>query len=117
MSAELALELSGEAMKPTVLNPVFVHASARGGSTYFFNVLRRNKSFLCFSSAIIDGKKDIARNYPPPKPIIRRKEFDINHHFLDRPDFYEFIEAWDAVMHLCPDFPTFPDYLPQNGVL
>jgi hypothetical protein len=98
-------------------DPVFVHASARGGSTYFFNVLRRNKSFLCFSSAIIDGKKDIARNYPPPKPIIRRKEFDINHHFLERPDFYEFIEAWDAVMHLCPDFPTFPDYLPQNGVL
>jgi hypothetical protein len=101
----------------TIFDPVFVHASARGGSTYFFNVLRRNKSFLCFSSAIIDGKKDIARNYPPPKPIIRRKVFDANHQFLERPDYYEFIEAWDEVMHLCPDFPTFQDYLPQNGVL
>jgi hypothetical protein len=104
---------------PTSMNlePVFVHASARGGSTYFFNVLRRNQSFLCFSSAIIDGKKDIAWTYPPPKPIIRRKMFDANHKFLDRPDYYEFIEAWDAVMHLCPDFPTFPDYLPAEGVL
>jgi hypothetical protein len=108
----------GEPVKKNMeLDPVFVHASARGGSTYFFNVLRRNKSFLCFSSAIIDGKKDIAWTYPPPKQIIRRKMFDANHQFLERPDYYEFIEAWDEVMHLCPDFPTFPDYLPTDGVL
>jgi hypothetical protein len=118
MPAERASQLEGQSMTTaTVFDPVFVHASARGGSTYFFNVLRRNKSFLCFSSAIIDGKRDIAWTYPPPKPIIRRKTFNANHQFLDRPDYYEFIEAWDAVMHLCPDFPTFQGYLPANGVL
>jgi hypothetical protein len=116
--ARRTLVREGESMKTTTnFDPVFVHASARGGSTYFFNVLRRNKSFLCFSSAIIDGKKDIARTHLPPKQIIRRKLFNANHRFLERPDYYEFIEAWDAVMHLCPDFPTFQDYLPPNGVL
>jgi hypothetical protein len=116
--SEHASQLNDESMTAaTISDPVFVHASARGGSTYFFNVLRHNNSFLCFSSAIIDGKKDIAWTYPPPKPIIRRKAFDANHQFLDRPDFYEFIEAWDDVMHLCPDYPTFRNYLPPDGVL
>lgn len=102
----------------TKSDPIFVHASARGGSTYFFNVLRRNKSHLCFSSAIIDGRRDIGPVYRDQKPIFaRRKTFDSNHHFLKRPDYYEFIEAWDAVMHLCPECPTFRDYLPPNGIL
>ena len=37
-------------------------------SSYFFNVLRRNKAFLCFSSVIIDGKRDVAD--PARKPNI-----------------------------------------------
>jgi hypothetical protein len=102
----------------TNFDPIFVHASARGGSTYFFNVLRRNKSFVCFSSAIIDGRRDIGRQYRDQKPIFaRHKSFDSNHPFLERPDYYEFIEAWDAVMHLCPECPTFQDYLPPSGIL
>jgi hypothetical protein len=30
-------------------DPIFVHASPRSGSTYFFNVLRRNHFFCCVS--------------------------------------------------------------------
>jgi hypothetical protein len=103
----------------TEFDPVFVHASARGGSTYFFNVLRRNKSFLCFSSAIIDGKKDIGRSYLVQKPIFgTRKSIDtVSYEFFERPDYAEFVEAWDSVMHLCPECPTFQDYLPPDGVL
>ena len=101
------------------LDPIFVHASARAASSYFFNVLRRNKAFLCFSSAIIDGKRDVADPARKPNMVWRRSDdtFDINHHFLERPDYYEFTEAWDAVMHLCPECPTFQDYLPSGGIL
>jgi len=101
------------------LDPIFVHASARAASSYFFNVLRRNEAFLCFSSAIIDGKRDVANPARKPNIVWRRSDddFDINHHFLERPDYYEFTQAWDAVMHLCPDCPTFQDYLPSGGIL
>ncbi|MBI2713827.1 MAG: hypothetical protein HYX37_05150 [Rhizobiales bacterium] len=102
-------------------DPIFVHASARSGSTYFFNVLRRNKSLLCFNEAIIDGKRDYARFRGTlngnSAPATGAQNWNVNHHFLDRPDYAEFIDAWDAVMHLCPEFPTFPDYLPPKGVL
>ena len=101
--------------------PIFVHASPRSGSTYFFGVLRRNASLLCFNEAIIDGKQDLARFKGTQKRRNARfkeaQKWDVNHHFLDREDFVEFIEAWDAVMHLCPKFPTFQNYLPPKGIL
>ena len=102
-------------------DPIFVHASMRSGSTYFFNVLRRNGSLMCFNEAIIDGKRDYARFRKIQKrKLDHRNEsqrWDANHHFLDRPDFDEFIEAWDSVMHLCPEFPELQDYLPSQGGL
>jgi hypothetical protein len=101
-------------------NPVFIHASARSGSTYVFSVLRRDNSLMCFNEAIIDGKRDYAtfkngidrepRDDQPPK-------WDANHHFLDREDYAEFLDAWDEVMHLCPEFPELQNYLPRGGVL
>jgi hypothetical protein len=108
-------------MKPiSKFDPIFVHASPRSGSTYFFNVLRRNDSLMCFNEAIMDGKRDYARFKDPKERERFRKEaakWNVNHHFLDRDEFDEFIEAWDEVMHLCPEFPSFIDYLPANGVL
>ena len=101
-------------------DPVFVHASARSGSTYFFSVLRRNRSLMCFNEAIIDGKRDYAafRNGSEQDASDGgQKKWDVNHHFLDREDYGEFLDAWDEVMHLCPEFPTFLDYLPPRGVL
>jgi hypothetical protein len=100
-------------------DPIFVHASPRSGSTYFFNVLRRNETLLCFNEAIIDGKHDLARFRRARRRSIGRfqvaEKWNVNHHFLDREDFDEFIQAWDAAMHLCPKFPTFVDYLPPNA--
>jgi hypothetical protein len=101
-------------------DPIFVHASARSGSTYVFGVLRRNEHLMCFNEAIIDGKTDYAnlaseRNSHSDAP--QKQKWDVNHHFLDRSDEQEFLDAWDEVMHLCPDFPTFQDYLPPAGVL
>jgi hypothetical protein len=100
-------------------DPVFVHASARSGSTYVFNVLRRIDSLLCFNEAIIDGKRDYARFKKAQRHELHRRDakWNVNHPFLDRDDFAEFLEAWDEVMHLCPEFPTFYDYLPAAGVL
>jgi len=93
----------------------------RSGSTYFFNVLRRNDSLLCFNEAIMDQKKDYARFKGDGNSDLTRfnatQSWNRNHHFLDRADFEEFIEAWDSVMHLCPDYPELQDYLPQNGTL
>lgn len=102
------------------LGPMFVHASPRSGSTYFFNVLRRNESLMCFNEAIMDGKRDYERFKDPRERErfhIAARRWNVNHHFLERDEFDEFIEAWDEVMHLCPEFPSFKDYLPTNGVL
>jgi len=102
------------------LDPVFVHASPRSGSTYFFSVLRRNESLVCFNEAIMDGKRDYERFKKPREREIFRAEaqkWNLNHHFLGRDEFAEFIDAWDEVMHLCPEFPAFHEYLPLNGVL
>lgn len=97
------------------LNPIFVHASPRGGSTYFFAVLRRIQSLMCYNESIIDifgyyGKEGIARFKAGHK-------WNVNHHFLESDDFAEIVEAWDSVMHLYPMFPSFQDYLPPDGVL
>jgi len=69
------------------LDPVFVHASPRSGSTYFFSVLRRNESLVCFNEAIMDGKRDYERFKKPREREIFRAEaqkLNLNHHFLGR---------------------------------
>lgn len=102
-------------------NPVFVHASMRSGSTYFFDVLRRQKTLLCFNEAITDGRNDYSRFRSARKRDVERvrtlQKWDVNHHFLDRADFDEFVDAWDAIKDLCPDFPEFQDYFPPKGML
>ncbi|MFZ2075178.1 MAG: hypothetical protein WAV38_00675 [Xanthobacteraceae bacterium] len=68
----------------------------------------------------MDGKRDYARfKDPKQRELLHRQaqKWNVNHHFLERDDFEEFLEAWDEVMHLCPEFPTFRDYIPANGVL
>ena len=95
------------------IDPIFVHASPRSGSTYFFNVLRRNDSLMCFNESIIDvfsyyTKEDIAG-------LKVAQKWNVNHRFLQRDDFDEIIAAWDAVMHLYPPFPSFQNYLPSGG--
>jgi hypothetical protein len=99
----------------SLFDPIFVHASPRSGSTYFFNVLRRDQDLMCFNETIIDvfsryGKRDIAR-------FRAAQKWNVNHHFLDRDDFAEFLEAWDAIMPYYPSFPSFQDYIPRDGVL
>ena len=100
-------------------DPVFVHASARSGSTYVFSVLRRIESLMCFNEAIMDGKLDYAdfkRASERPPGDGDPKAWDVNHHFLDREDYEEFLDAWGDATHLCPEFPVFQDYLPANGI-
>jgi hypothetical protein len=96
-------------------DPIFVHASPRSGSTYFFNVLRQNGLLMCFNEAIIDifsyySKDDLVR-------LKSAQKWNINHHFLDRDDLEEILAAWDAVATLYPLFPSFQDYLPPGGEL
>jgi hypothetical protein len=95
-------------------DPVFVHASMRSGSTYFFQVLRRNDSLMCFNESISYGT---GRFQEQKKRQFEAQKSDMNHQFLDRNDFAEFVEARDAVMHLYPKFPEFHEYLPPGGVL
>jgi hypothetical protein len=109
-------------MSPSLeLNPVFVHASARGGSTYFFNVLRRNESLMCFNEAI-DDKRDLMwfREFRQ-RQIARSgkaREWDVNHLFLDRDDNEEFFEAWDSVKHSLPAVNLeMQDYFTLHGKL
>src|SRR5215472_3100171 len=95
-------------------DPIFVHASMRSGSTYFFNVLRRNKSLLCFNEAISGGKDRFNASDANRLETQRRRMY---HGFLERSDFAEFVGARDAAMHLCPEFPEFDGYLPIEGGL
>jgi hypothetical protein len=117
------LEVHGSVAESRRFDPIFVHSSARSGSTYLFNVFRQNKTLMCFNEAIIDGKKDYEKFKTSSRQgasSYRREgdsSWDINHDFLDKPDYQEFIDAWDAIMHLCPKFPEFQNYLPNNGQL
>jgi hypothetical protein len=47
-----------ETSKESELDLISVQALMRSGSTYFFNVLRRNPSLMCVNEAIMDGKRD-----------------------------------------------------------
>jgi hypothetical protein len=110
-----SVTLRAETQDAGSLAPIFVHASPRSGSTYFFNVLRRNPNLMCFNETIIDvfsqyGKHDIAR-------FRAAQKWNVNHDFLSRDDFAEFVEAWDAIMPVYPPFPSFQDYVPKDGVL
>jgi hypothetical protein len=101
-------------------DPVFVHATARGGSTYFFNVLRRNASLMCFNEAIDDAKRDLPwfREFRQRNVARSGKahSWNVNHFFLDRDDNEEFFEAWE-VMHLCPTNVEMGDFFTQHGKL
>src|ERR1700732_312864 len=96
-------------------HPIFVHASPRSGSTYFFHVLRRNDSFLCFNESIIDVFSYYTKEEIGGLKVAQK--WNVNHHFLQRDDFDEIIAAWDAVKHLYPSFPSFQNYLPSRGAL
>lgn len=100
---------------------VFVHASPRSGSTYFFHVLRRNTALMCFNEALLDRRIPSARFIKADQgenvASSKLTSWNVNHNFLDRPDDEELIEAWDKVMHLYPPAPAFCDYLPPNGAL
>jgi hypothetical protein len=103
------------------LDPVFVHASARGGSTYFFNVLRRNESLMCFNEAI-DDKRDLMWFKEFRERKIARsgkgRDWDANHLFLDRDDNEEFFQAWDSVKHSFPSVNLeMQDYFTLHGKL
>lgn len=101
--------------------PIFVHASPRSSSTYFFNVLRRDPSLICFNEVLMDGKRDAPGYRKPDEPanpaVNKPTSWNVNHHFLDRPDDQEFMDAWDAIQHVYPLAPAFRDYLPWDGVL
>jgi hypothetical protein len=102
--------------------PIFVHASHRSGSTYFFNVLRRLEPVLCFNEAINDEfsyfsknvfvhrRKNFARR-------VARGQFHRVHYFLKSDYSAEFVDAWDDAMRHYPPVPAFRDYVPQGGNL
>src|SRR5690349_1856982 len=102
--------------------PIFVHASARSGSTYFFNVLRRMESLLCFNEAITDEfsyrkKKDYTRRKTDFARYKTRGDLLRAHFFLRADGKSEFADAWDDIMRLYPPVPAFRDYVPSGGVL
>lgn len=97
------------------LDLIFVHASPRSGSTYFFNVLRRSESLMCFNEPLSD-----AFGYWRKEGVAQFKEnlkWEANHTFLDRDEFAEIVEVWDAVMPLYPGCLPYRDYLPSGGRL
>jgi hypothetical protein len=69
----------------------------------------------------MDGKNNVSRSGKSDKrksPSANKpSSWNVNHHFLDRADDEEFVEAWDAYIHLYPPTPAFRDYLPRDGVL
>ena len=96
--------------------PIFVHASPRCGSTYFFNVLRRDPSLLCFNEAIIDVFSSFSKKEIEQYSERYKQEWNVNHHFLQAGDFDEMVEAWDTVMPFLPPFPSFRDYAPGDSL-
>ncbi len=114
-------DLEAVQSSPSREPPIFVHASPRSSSTYFFNVLRRDPSLMCFNEVLMDGKRDFPEYRKPELPanpaVNKPTSWNVNHHFLDRPDDQEFMEAWDAIQHVYPLAPAFRGYLPWDGAL
>jgi hypothetical protein len=114
-------DLEAAKSAPSREPPIFVHASPRSSSTYFFNVLRRDPSLMCFNEVLMDGKRDAPgyrKSDEQANPAVNKPtSWNVNHHFLERPDDQEFMEAWDAIQHVYPLAPAFRDYLPWDGVL
>jgi hypothetical protein len=114
-----SLEIKSDPLR----RPIFVHASARSGSTYFFNVLRRADSLLCFNEAINDefsygNKSDYTRSRIDFARRAARGERPRRvHYFLSDDGKAEFLDAWDSFVHLYPRVPSFRDYLPPGGIL
>jgi len=95
--------------------PVFIHASPRSGSTYFFNVLRRLDPLLCFDEAIDDSFTYYTRNSFARR--VARGQWNWSHSFLERYSQAEFLGAWNSAMRLFPPVPVFRDYIPLDGIL
>ncbi len=99
---------------PHADKPIFVHASARGGSTYIFNVLRRLDPLICFNEPFNDQFGTVLTQ----KTIGRYQErWDTNQRFLEKSAYHEYIAAWDAVMPRYRNGMGVRDYLPRDGAL
>lgn len=86
--------------------PIFIHGSARTGSTFVYNALRKDKSLMVFNEAIIDGKRD----YMDLPKTWEHSEGWVNQAFLGtEPDYVEFLEAREAFA-LCPEYPSFQGF-------
>jgi hypothetical protein len=101
-----------ETIAPTGGGPIFVHASFRSGSTYFFNVLRRMRPLLCFDEAIHDSYTHFSKRH-----FAQRRRWNQSHSFLELSSKAELVEAWDQVMDVYPHAPAFRDYVPRGGIL
>lgn len=95
--------------------PLFVHASPRGGSTFFFHALRRANSLICFNEVLNDGLAGTSK-----RALARRKQkigWDFNHDFLEENDRAEIIQAWNWFGAVYPALPAFRDFFPHEGKL
>lgn len=90
-----------------MLDPIFIHASARTGSTFTYHCLRRDPALMVFNEAIIDGKP---RSLGPP--TLSGSTGWANQDFLTAPDYIEFLDCPEAMAD-CPEFPTFTDWTPK----
>ncbi len=79
-------------------DPIFIHASPRSGSTYFFHVLRKNPHLMCFNEAISDV---FHINYS--------NKWDAHHDFLYDDDLRELKVAWQHGIRP-PPYPAFQNY-------
>ena len=70
-------------------------------------MLRRNDSLICFDEAISYGT---GRFQEQKKREFEAQKTNMNHQFLNRNDFAEFVQARDVVMHLYPEAPEFDEY-------
>lgn len=94
--------------------PVFVHASPRSGSTFFFHALRSVRTLICFNETLSDSLEGVTK-----RSLGQAKEqarWNFNHEFLKENDRAEVIEAWDWVRPRYPRRPAFRDFLPGGGL-
>lgn len=74
---------------------IFIHSLFRAGSTYFFNVFRRNKRYWCYKEPLHEFVF-LQRNNP--LNLTKNQEFEkmkfLRHPNLEQPYFSELIKIW-----------------------
>lgn len=91
------IELFGYSYQTSLQKPIFIHSLFRSGSTYIFDVFRRNKEYWCYQEPLNEialKLKDTPEDLLQPDASL---SVALRHKQLEKPYFYELYQVKDGL--------------------